>query len=268
MKLPENKDIFEGPIIIRTGEEVGTFYGWLMNGVFPTDQDNRFYPKGHALEGQQVKDPNYTGTVVQLTNGLNGAAFKGGDVWFQDFDKNGIIDENDRTIIGNASPNFFGGISNSFSYKGFKLDIYISYVNGNDIFSNFRKGTESMIFSGNQGIAVDRRWRKPGDITDVPLAIGTDPRQNSRNSTRWLEDGSYVKLRNVTLQYTIPQQITRKVGLNKVDIMVQGANLLTFSNFRGFDPEVNMSDSNFGAGIDNGGYPTARSFNFGINLEF
>lgn len=268
LELPNSKDIYRGVSVVREGEQVGSFYGYIMDGVFSTSADNKFYPKGHALEGQQVTDKNYTGPTVSLTHGQSGPAFKGGDVRFRDLNLDGVIDEKDRTVIGHATPKFFGGLSTSLVYGNFTLSVYLNFVSGNDIYNGLRAARESMSGVSNASRATLNRWRHEGDVTDMPAAIYGDPRLNARASSRWVEDGSYVKFRNISLQYQLPSSIAQKMKFSRAYIFLQGENLLTFTKYRGYDPEINMSDTNLEAGVDYGGYPSTKGFNFGLNVEF
>lgn len=266
LELPVEEE-YKGVSVLRPGEPIGNFFGYTMKGVFAYDESNKFYPKGHENEGKQIIDESYTGNYVQLSNGLGGAVFRQGDVWFEDKNLDGVINENDRDVIGNAQPKFYGGLSNRFEYKRFAVDINMNYVYGNDIYSVFNVRRENMSGNTNYSDLVLDRWRKPGDITNVPKAIDGDPMQNGRVSTRWIEDGSYLKIRNITLSYEIPQEIISKVGMSRCIIAAQGQNLFTFTKYDGFDPEVNMS-SGFEVGVDYGGYPTSKAFNFSVNIEF
>lgn len=258
---------YKGVSVLRPGEPIGNFYGYTMMGVFAYDNSNRFYPKDHEKAGQQIMDDTYTGPYVQLTNGVGGKTFREGDVWFQDKNQDGVIDEKDMGIIGNAQPKFYGGFSNRLEYKGLALDININYVYGNKIYSQFNRKREDMSGNTNYSTEILKRWRKPGDITDVPKAIDNDPMQNARVSTRWIEDGSYIKVRNISLSYELPKPWISKIGMSRCIVFVQGQNLFTITNYDGFDPEVNMS-SGLEMGVDNGAYPTSRSYNFGVNVEF
>jgi hypothetical protein len=204
---------------------------------------------------------------------MNGRLVTAGDAIFRDLNNDNVIDLNDRTIIGDPNPDFVGGMTHSFAYNNFELSVVSNFSYGNDILNSFRAKRDDMgrAFPVPSPNIYYDRWQKEGDVTDVPIAIQSDPKLNGRDeSTRWLEDGSYLRLKTVTLAYNIPQKFIDKFNLSKVRLYITGQNLLTFTNYSGYDPEVTRS-SNYRRGIfgvDTGGYPTAKSFVLGINLGF
>jgi hypothetical protein len=190
---------------------------------------------------------------------------------FADMDHDGKITAADRTKIGDPHPDFIGGITNSFSYKGFDLSIFLQFSHGNDVFNGSRLFLESLQGGDNQLAAVTRRWKKPGDITDIPRAT-SDPvkaAENKRVSSRFIEDGSYLRVKNVTFGYSFNKKLISKLHLTTLRLYFTSQNLLTFTNYTGLDPEVNyLGDDNTVIGTDFFTYPQARSFNFGVNLKF
>lgn len=180
----------------------------------------------------------------------------------------------DRRIIGNPNPDFYYGITNTFGYKNFALSIFLQGTQGNDIFNATRIETEGMVDAKNQTHDVVNRWRVPGDITDIPKAVwgNTD---NSRLSTRFVEDGSYLRAKAITLSYQFPASLISKAHLNNVKVYVTGENLFTITKYSGFDPELsafgNDSDTqvrNTAPGVDFGTYPQTRNLIFGLNVSF
>ena len=258
VRLPDGADILSGRSIIREGEKVGSFYGWSMKGVYPTDEDN-YYVRMKA-----------DGTVeeYQLLYGTGGPAFIGGDVEWEDLNGDGVIDDDDRKIIGCGQPLFYGGFANDFSYKRFSLNIYTTFSYGNDIYNDVRATQDNMSAVNNASRDVLNRWRKPGDVTDVPRAERKDPRDNSRQSDRWIEDGSYFKVKSVMLAYDFPKKWISKLKMDRLQVYVSGANLLTFSDYSGYDPEVNATSSALEIGRDTGVYPSARTYTFGVKVTF
>lgn len=216
----------ENAIILKEGLPLGTFFGYVSEGVDPE-----------------------TGNII-----------------YKDLNNNGVFDPGDRTTIGCAQPDFIYGMTNTFSYKGIGLSIFLQGSQGNDIFNASRIDTEGMFDFRNQSKAVLDRWKRPGMITDIPRAGSID---NSHNSTRFVEDGSYLRLKTLTLSYDFDRKLLRKMHLSKLQFYVTGQNLLTFTNYSGYDPEVNAYGADAVAlGVDYGTYPQSKAVIFGLNVEF
>lgn len=212
---------------VRIGEPIGVFYGYRSLGVDPST----------------------------------------GDIVFDDINDDGVINAEDRTIIGDPNPDFFGGFTNAFSYKNISLNIFLQYSYGNDIFNGTRIYIESMKGSDNQTTAVLDRWTEPGDETSIPRATENDPNNNNRISSRFIEDGSYLRIKNVTLSYNIDKKYLDRVGVRNVRIYFTGQNLWTFTNYSGMDPEVNYAGpADVVMGTDFFTHPQVRAFSVGINL--
>jgi len=174
----------------------------------------------------------------------------------------------DRVVIGNPNPDFIYGLTNTFTYKNLGLNIFIQGAKGNEIFNASRIETEGMIDPKNQSAAVLNRWTTPGQVTDIPKAVA-DNTNNSRISTRFVEDGSYLRIKSATLSYTLPADLIKKAHFGSARIYVTGENLLTFTKYKGFDPEVNYAGgSNTVQGIDYGTYPQTRNLILGLNITF
>ncbi len=172
----------------------------------------------------------------------------------------------DRTFIGNPNPDFIYGFTNTFSFKNFTLSIFLQGSQGNDVFNYSRLEMESMYEVKNQSADVERRWRTPGDITDIPRSGNIN---NSRISTRFVEDGSYLRVKAATLSYNLPEPLLSKVRISSMKLYVTGENLYTITSYSGFDPEVNYAGgSNTVQGIDLGTYPHTRTLIFGLNVSF
>ncbi len=201
---------------------------------------------------------NFYGYVVDRVNPATGI------LEYKDINGDGAITPQDRTIIGNAMPDYYFGFTNTFSYKGFSLDVLFTGVQGNDVFNASRIDLEGMQNSKNQSIAVLDRWTTPGQITNIPKAHDAT---STLASDRFVEDGSYVRLKAVTLGYSFNKLFW---GLNSLKFYATGQNLVTWTNYSGFDPEVNSSNSNNGTaqGIDYGTYPQVRTFIFGLKAGF
>lgn len=232
--------------ILKEGLPIGTFYGWKFEGVYARDEDN----------------------VNGITNGALGKEFKGGDPIWDDLNRDNIIDEDDRQIIGDAQPDFFGGIANNFSYKNFSLNVFFQFSYGNDIYSEINHQRNSVVRYNNLSTNALDRWREQGDITDFPKPVRDDPMQSdSRIQSRWVEDGSYLKLKNVNLRYSVPRTVIEKIGMNSLDAYLTASNLITWTKYTGFDPDVN-SYSGLRAGIDEGSYPQSRTVILGLKFGF
>ncbi|MDR2275932.1 MAG: TonB-dependent receptor [Sphingobacterium sp.] len=187
-----------------------------------------------------------------------------GELMYRDLNGDGRISSSDRTYIGNPNPKFVYGLTNSFSWKNFDLSIFIQGTYGNDIFNASRMETEGMYDGRNQTTVVLDRWQVPGQITHVPKA-GFD----IKNSTYFVEDGSYLRVKNISLGYAIGTEKLKRIGIQKIQPYFSVSNLLTLTKYSGMDPEVNQWGDNGGVqGIDWGTYPQNRSFVLGVNLEF
>jgi hypothetical protein len=227
---------FRGNVAIaREGDPLGMFFGYVADGVDPQ-----------------------TGMMK-----------------YKDLDNSGDLNDGDQTLIGNANPDFTYGLTNNFSYKNFTFSFLFQGVQGNDIFNASRIETEGMYLPINQLATVANRWKKPGDITDIPKSTGDGDDHNSLLSSRYVEDGSYLRLKSTTLGYDLPKLICNKVKAQKIYLYVTGENLLTFTRYSGFDPEVSIYGSgtdnalkNIAPGVDYGVYPQSRTFLFGINVTF
>lgn len=233
--------------ILKEGESIGTFYGWKFLGVYAYDTDNT----------NQVKMGSSSGKV-----------FRGGDPIWDDLNGDKIIDDKDKQIIGNAQPDFTGGFNNDFSYKGFSLNVFFQFSYGNDIYSNLNMMRNWVFAYNNVSTDALNRWRKQGDVTNFPRPIRNDPLRNEylRVSDRWVEDGSYLRLKNVSLSYDLPSGIVSKLKLSGIRAYVTGQNLVTWTHYTAYDPEVS-SYSGLQLGVDDGSYPQSRTFIFGLNVQ-
>ncbi|REE05869.1 SusC/RagA family TonB-linked outer membrane protein [Marinoscillum furvescens] len=232
--------------ILQEGMPIGTFYGWKFEGVYSRDEDN----------------------VNGVTNGALGPVYQGGDPIWDDLNGDHIIDEDDRQVIGNAQADFFGGITNDFSYKNFTLSVFFQFTYGNEIYSEINHQRNSVVRYNNLSTAALNRWREQGDVTDFPRPVFDDPLQSdSRVQSRWIEDGSYIKLKNVNLSYSVPSVLINRVGLSTMTAYVNATNLVTWTKYTGYDPDVN-SHSGLRMGIDEGSYPQSRTVIVGLKFGF
>ena len=214
--------------------------------------------------------------VVRMTPGQSLSKFWGyvskgvdpetGDLIYEDRNGDGEITPLDKTWIGNANPKFTFGMTNNFSWKGLNLNILITGSYGNDIFNASRIETEGMASGNNQTTTVLRRWRIPGQQTDVFRS--NNPSWNVKNSTYWIEDGSYLKVKNITLSYDITSPKLKRINITRIQPYISLQNFITWTNYSGYDPEVSQSESATQMGIDWGTYPNVRTVVVGLNLTF
>lgn len=235
--------------ILQVGQPIGSFYGWKETGVYRYSTDN-------------------TNKITNASTGTNGYLFKGGDMIFQDTNNNGTIDNDDRTIIGNAQPKFTGGFSNTLRYKSFDLSILMTFSYGNDVVNGTRYSAESATgFTGS--LTLLRRWRNEGDITDIPRANYVDPAGNRRFSNRWIEDGSYLRAKTITLGYQLPKLFLNKIRVKSCRVYATAQNLFTITKYTGYDPEASSFNTGVTTiGIDQGTYPQYRAFIMGLSIGF
>jgi TonB-linked SusC/RagA family outer membrane protein len=247
-KLPDDKIItnFGGATYLtQVGSGPNEFYGHEANGVYTTDA---------AASVDGLTKRNGDGSLT---------SFKGGDIRFTDVNGDKVIDDNDKIILGNPNPDFYGSFYNKFSYKRFSLNALFSFSVGNKIFNYTRSQLEGMSNAYNQTDAVRNRWRTNGQVTEIPKATWGDPMGNSRFSNRWIEDGSYLRLRTISLSYDI--NLNSKFFKN-ASIYASGNNLLTLTKYKGYDPEFSATESIFGQGVDNTLEPQLKSVQIGFRI--
>ncbi|MGK9120421.1 SusC/RagA family TonB-linked outer membrane protein [Olivibacter jilunii] len=192
-----------------------------------------------------------------------------GDVVYEDVNEDGRITVADRKIMGSIWPDFYGGLTNNFTFKGFDANIFFVFSYGNEIYNHNRffgeaggaRDAARVIFASN----LDR-WQQPGDITDVPRSDGVNVNNYKDGGSRWLEDGSYLRLRSLTIGYTLPKHVTDRWHLDRLRFYLQGNNLFTWTKYSGLDPGAAASSDPNEQGIDLGTPPQPRSFQLGINL--
>ena len=231
-----------GSLRTQQGSPANFFYGFVTEGIFQSYEQIA----NHAVQTAGT-DPN-TSTAP-------------GDIIFKDLNGDGVINDKDRTDIGNANPTFTYGITNSFSFKNFDLIIFVQGSQGNKVLNFTRWYTESGVSNGNYSNDVIGRWTAPGTSNDIPRLILNDPNGNNRVSDRFVEGASYLRIKNVRLAYTIPSKWADYLKLKKTQFYVSAQNLATITNYSGMDPEV-------GGGVDIGFYPQARTFLAGITVDF
>ncbi len=190
-----------------------------------------------------------------------------GESRFLDDNGDGIISGEDLVVIGDHSPEYMGGINTTLSWKGLSLDAFFQFVQGVDVYNNTLQFSQNI--SAPWGLSRDvlRRWRQPGDITDIPKATQQTSLDFTNDNSRFLSDGSYIRLKNVTLAYNLPSDLISKAGLRSARVYVQGQNLLTWSGYNGPDPEISaFGFTNTALGTDFLTFPNTRLYALGINI--
>lgn len=237
--LDQGKDIRQGNLIIREGEEL---YTWNMRKWVGVDPEN-----GDPLWEQINTDTNGE-TIVSTTNSYSDAT---------------------QQNVGSASPDFTGGMSNTFSYKNFTLFAFFNFVSGNQIYHASRGlfDSDGAYYTYNSMVLAEgwRRWQKPGDIATHPKPVFGGNLNSNQASSRYLEDGSYLRLRNVTFSYDLPTDFLSRIKVVHAKVFISGDNLITFSKFSGMDPEVGLGA---GGGTSSIKYPISRKILFGVNVSF
>ena len=235
--------------LTEKGYQIGSFYLYEMEGIFQDATDI-------------------------FTHAYQGTGIKPGDVKFKDQNGDGVIDGNDRAHVGSPIPTVTAGLNVNLNYKNWDMSIFFQGAYGQKIFSVLNRDIEGFYrpFNVTQRY-YDNRWTGPGTSNAFPRASWDASGNNTRYSTRFLEDGSYTRLKNVQIGYTVPKAALSKYGFSSARIYVSGTNLLTFTNYQGLDPEMTVSNNAAGqgdgsAGLDWGTYPAARSYNIGVNLTF
>lgn len=271
--IDRNVQWFDHVTRTAVGQPLGMFYGYVFDGIFLNEDE--------ILNHFVNEHGEYVGPDIDWRRGV-----WPGDVRFKDLTGDGQITEDDRTFIGNPHPDFTFALSNTFRYAGFDVNIFLTGSYGNDVFNYTRRMTEGMHTGQNQTRRVlDRaqlelinqggsehdpanvRVGNPDAI--LPRVSSTDPNDNHRMSSLHVEDGSFLKIRNVSIGYTLPPNIVANLGLNNVRVYVNLQNLYTFTNYTGFDPEIGAYNHDvLMTGVDNGYYPAPRMYTFGLNVGF
>ncbi len=245
----------ESNILTAVGHAAGSFYGWQTAGVLTDDATaSTAGAMGYLKYPTELSEDPYRN-------------FQAGDIRFVDQNGDGVIDDNDKVVIGNPNPDIFGNIYTSLTWKDLRLDVNFKYSLGNDVYNYQRSILEGLNTTYNQTTAALNRWTYEGQQTSMPKACYIDSddwRNNERMSDRWIEDGSYLKLKNVRLTYTLPYSNSWLQGLK---IWAEGNNLWTLTKYLGTDPEMSCRNSVLYQGIDTGLIPSGRSFNFGLSIN-
>jgi len=247
--LPNNASIINsyasGNILTAVGQPAAEFYGYKTNGVYTSNAEA-------AAAGISIRQAN--GTLLPQ---------QGGDMRFVDVNGDKIIDASDQQIIGNPNPDFTGGISTGFTYKRLSLNALLTFKKGGQIYNYTRREIESERNPYNQSLAINNRWRADGQVTNIPRASYGDPSGNGAFSDRWIEDGSYLRLRTVTVNYDVPVKVK---FFKYIKVYLTGNNLFTWTHYLGYDPEFAANENILLQGIDTTLEPQFKTVQLGLRL--
>ncbi len=260
-KLGENLGFF-GPGyfllggVTRTlvGEPIGSFYGYQVEKIFGS--------KGEVDAANALGDAKVPYQAVKTS---------AGDIKYKDNNASGEINADDKVNLGSPIPNFTYGLTGNASYKGLDFTIFLQGVQGNKVLNAVRSWTEGMEAGFNASASVLNRWTPSNTGATIPRAILGDPNDNKRMSDRFIEDGSYMRVKNVTIGYTLPRDLLKTLGnISNVRVYATAQNLLTFTKYTGFDPELGTQQGGNQStmGIDIGNYPQPKTFIFGVQFGF
>ncbi len=233
-------------LLTADNQPASQFYGLTTNGVYTSDAEA-------TSAGLSRRLPD--GSLVPFT---------GGDVRFIDINGDRIIDDNDRTVLGNAQPKWIGGFTNRVAWKRFTFEAMFTFSQGGEVYNHLRHQLERGDGVENQLQSVANRWRADGQVTNMPKASWGDKTGNTAFSDRWIEDGSYLRLRSLTVDYRVP--IKARGAIKDVHVYLAGYNLLTFTKYLGYDPEFSANPSVFAQGIDTGLEPIFKTVMAGVKI--
>lgn len=244
------------PVVVTNtvvGQPIGMFYGYVAEGLF---KDLATLNSAPLQFGQTV--------------GAGAGQTYLGDVKYKDVNGDGVIDAKDKTLIGSPHPKFTYGFTNNFKYKNFDLSIFFQGTYGNKIMNlTERAGTTNASLYENQLVEAANYWTPTNTNTNIPRPIANTANNNLLISSRYIEDGSYLRVQNLTFGYSLPQDITTKLKMSRLRVYGTAQNLYTFTKYSGYDPEIGSFNQNpLLSGIDNGRYPSPRTFSLGVNVEF
>lgn len=241
--------------IAQVGQPVGLMYGFVYDGTYKYEDFDKTASGDYILK---ANIPN---------NGGDRTAIKPGTAKYKDINGDGVVNDNDRTIIGRGHPIHTGGFTNNFTYKDFDLSIFFQWSYGNNIinanrliFENGEPRKETNMFA-----SYINRWTPENPNSDIPAVRGQGPKVFS---SRVIEDGSYLRLKTISLGYNVPAKALKKCSLSSARIFISGENLLTFTSYSGYDPEVSVRNSALTPGFDYSAYPRAYNFSVGLNIGF
>ena len=271
VKLPKNYSLEYGDMLengnykisIEPGKALGGFFGYRYLGVYRTDEDAIV----RGEDGEPVFALNRTEPMNMIHGGAGGYEFEGGDAIYNDVNHDGIIDERDLVYLGDLNPDLMGGFSIRTRYKAFVVNAFFNYKVGQSIINQTRMNTEKMYGYENQSIATNWRWRRQGDVTIVPRALYGEG-YNWMGSDRFVEKGSFVRLKSASVSYFMPQKTCKRIGVKDMKLYVTGYNLITWTKYTGQDPDVPIPASPSELPKDYSKTPPSFRITLGTNITF
>lgn len=255
---------------IQEGNSYGSIYGFRYKGVYqyndyiPGVQENA--PVARDVNGAVITDEEGNPLPMYFAYGRsNEYRFRGGDAIYEDINNDGNIDELDIVYLGNSNPKMNGGFGSTIRYKNFSVTAFFNFRYGNKIVNMARMNAENMYYLNNQSVSVNWRWRKDGDVTDMPRAL-YNYGYNWLGSDRYVEDGSFLRMKYLTFNYSIPKAKLEKYKLQQVSFYLTINNLWVLSKYTGVDPEVGYGS--FGVSVDNSPTPRSKDATFGVSVTF
>lgn len=243
VRLNSVQKFIGGDVRLIPGEAMGVYYGYVCDGIFQNSEQ----VANHAF--QQGAAP--------------------GRLIYRDLDGNGIIDDNDRCIIGNPNPEVSLGLNLTFRYKALSLDMFFAGDFGQDLINHMKRQLYSMNYGNlttNRSVDVLKAWTPQNTGSDIPALSLTDDNNEARFSSYYVENGSYMKMKYLKLSYSFPEKIAKAIGGRGIDVFGQVENVFTITGYKGLDPEILPGE--YGSLIDNGAYPRPRTYTIGVNLQF
>lgn len=243
VRLNSTEKFIGNEVRLIPGEAMGVYYGYVCDGLF----QNEAQVANHAT--QQGAAP--------------------GRLIYRDLDGNGVIDDNDRCIIGNPNPEVSLGLNLAFTYKSLTLDMFFAGDFGQDVINHMKRQLYSMSYGNlttNRSVEVLNAWTPENTGSDIPALSLTDNNNEARFSSYYVENGSYIKMKYLKLSYILPQTVTKSIGATDVNVFGQVENVFTISGYSGLDPEI--LPGIYGSLTDNGAYPRPRTFTLGVNIQF
>lgn len=238
--------------IVRTfeGQPIGTFFGWQTDGLYQTEQEIN-------NDRNIANDPRREQGLIQP-----------GDVRFLDLNDDGVIDDEDRTILGDPFPDMTYGLNVDLRFKQFDFTVFLLGVAGVEVFNADRMQGIDPTYPFNMYAETLNRWNGPNTSNEIPRMTTKRDNLNHRTSDLFMEKGDFLRLKNLTLGYTLPVSVTQSLGISNWRFYVTGQNVLTLTGYSGIDPELGYVDGNLQANVDYAQYPQARTFIFGTSVNF
>jgi hypothetical protein len=241
--VPNGTLLQQQPVTVKVGLPLGTFWGYQSNGIFQTQEEVNTQPKINSLANTKIGDRRYVDT--------NG---------------DGVITATDKGNLGSSQPKFVASFSNSISYNDFDLNFSFQGSYGGKIFNALNQQLEISTLGTNAAATLNDRWTAANPSNEIPRATSSPL---GIVTERYVEDASFLRLKTITLGYTLPKSLSSKIGTKSIKLYVSAENLVTWTKYRGFDPEVSSYEqNNLYPGIDFGAYPNSKTFITGLNVTF